>query len=265
VTILGFVLQDNPSAQQDLVDSTLSKIPIIGPQIQTGELTGNTVALVVGIVGSILAGLGVTLAAQNAFNRVHAVAHRDRPDFLFSRLKGLRILAILGTLQVASTFVSGMVIGGLGSGSVAVAGVVVPLVLNFVLFVVAFRILTDKSVPRRELWPGIVSATILWTLLQAVGSVFVTHVIHNASQAYGTFATVIGLLTWLFIAARIVVYSAELNSVISRRLWPRGLFDPPTEADRATFTALARIEARSEQQHVSVSFSDPDDEADGPA
>jgi membrane protein len=258
VTILGFVLQDNPGAQQDLVNSTLGEIPIIGSQIQTGSLTGSTVALVVGIVGSVLAGLGVTLAAQTAFNRVHAVAHRDRPDFLFSRLRGLRLLAVLGTLQVASIAVSGAVIGGVG-GSTVMLGILVPLVLNFGLFFAAFRLLTDKSVPRSELWPGIVMATILWTILQAVGSVYITHVVRNASQAYGTFATVIGLLTWLFIGARIVVYSAELNSVISRRLWPRGLFDPPTEADRATFTALARIEARSEHQHVSVTFDEPPD------
>lgn len=262
VTILGFVLQDNPSAQQDLVNSTVDNIPIVGSQLQTGSLTGSTVALVVGIVGSVLAGLGVTLAAQNAFNRVHAIAHRDRPDFFVSRLKGLRLLAVLGTLQVASTAISGAVIGGLGGNAVAVGGLVLSLVLNFGLFFVAFRMLTDKSVPRHELWPGIVMAAILWTILQAVGSVYITHVVRNASEAYGTFATVIGLLTWLYIGARIVVYSAELNSVISRRLWPRGLFDPPTEADRATVTALARIEARSDEQHVSVSFDDPPEDAD---
>jgi YihY family inner membrane protein len=262
VTILGFVLQDNPGAQQDLVDSTLAKIPIIGSQIQTGSLTGSTVALVVGAVGAVLSGLGVTLAAQTAFNRVHAVAHRDRPDFLMSRLRGLRMLAILGTLQVASTAISGVVVGGLGGSTVAIGAVVVNVVLNLVLFVAAFRLLTDKSVPRSQLWPGIISATILWTILQLVGSVYITHVVKDAGNVYGTFATVIGLLTWLFIGARIVIYSAELNSVISRRLWPRGLFDPPTEADRATLTALAQIEARSDQQHVSVSFDDPQDPAD---
>ena len=209
----------------------------------------------------MLAGLGVTLAAQTAFNRVHAVAHRDRPDFLFSRLQRPAPAGDPGDA-------AGRFDRGLGrrrrrarrQRASRSAGVLVSLALNFVLFFTAFRLLTDKSVPRHELWPGIVSATILWTLLQAVGSVYITHVVHNAGQAYGTFATVIGLLTWLFIGARIVVYSAELNSVISRRLWPRGLFDPPTAADRATYTALARIEARSDQQHVSVSFDDPPDE-----
>ncbi len=259
-TVLGFVLEGNPEAQQDVVDSTLSQIPIIGQQIQTGSLTGSTVALVIGIVVAVLAGLGVTLAAQTAFNRVHAISHRDRPDFLFSRLRGLKILAILGTLQVVSTAVSGAVISGLGGGSIAIVGIAVSLVVNFALFVVAFRLLTDSSVPRSELWPGIISATILWTVLQVVGSAYIKHVIDNAGDAYGTFATVIGLLAWLFLGARIVVYSAELNSVISRQLWPRGLFDPPTEADRRTYTGLAQIEERSERQRVSVTFEKPTDD-----
>ena len=58
VTLLGFVLQDNPGAQQDLVDSALGEIPIIGSQIKTGSLTGSTVALVVGLVGPCWPGSG---------------------------------------------------------------------------------------------------------------------------------------------------------------------------------------------------------------
>lgn len=258
VTVLGFVLESNPGAQQDLVDSTLNQIPIIGDQISAGSLTGSVPALVIGIVGALLSGVGVTLAAQTAFNRVHAVAHTDRPDFLFSRLQGLRLLAVLGTLQVLSTAASAIVVGGLGGLTLTIAGIALSLALNFVLFIAAFRLLTDKTVPTGELWPGIVSATVLWTILQAVGGAYITHVVKGAGQAYGTFATVIGLLTWLFLGARIVVYSAELNSVLSRHLWPRGLFDPPTPADRRTLTALAQIEQRSDQQRISVSFDDDD-------
>ena len=264
VTLLGFVLEGNPEAQQEVVDSALGQIPIIGQQIQTGSLNGNALALVVGLVTAVLSGIGVTLAAQTAFNRVHAIAHRDRPDFLFSRLRGLRLLAILGTLQVASTVIAGAVVAGLGASGLAVLGIAVSLLLNFGLFFASFRLLTDRSVPREELWPGIVMATILWTALQAVGSIYINHVVENAGDAYGTFATVIGLLAWLFLGARIVVYSAELNSVISRGLWPRGLFDPPTDADRRTFTALAQIEERSELQRVSVTFEEPPDEESKP-
>ena len=44
-------------------------------------------------------------------------------------------------------------------------------------------------------------------VLQAVGGAYVGHVVKGAGPAYGTFATVIGLLTWLFLGARVVVLS----------------------------------------------------------
>jgi membrane protein len=260
VTVLGFVLEGDPAAQDAIVDSALDQIPIIGDQISAGSLNGSVVALVVGIVGALLAGLGVTLAAQTAFNRVHAIPHRDRPDFLFSRLRGLGLLAVLGTLQVLSTAATGLVAGGLGGLALTIGGVVLSVTLNSILFFAAFRLLTDKSIATSELWPGIASATVLWTVLQAVGGAYIGHVVKGAGQTYGTFATVIGLLTWLFLGARIVVYSAELNSVVSRKLWPRGLFDPPTGADQKALAALARIEERSDQQRVAVTFDEPSPE-----
>lgn len=258
VTILGYVLQNDPEAQKAVVDSTLSQIPIIGSQLETGSLKGSGVALFVGIVGTLLSGLGVTQAAQTAFNRAQGVPHRERPNFLWSRLRGLGLLAILGTLQIVSTAASSLVTGGLGGTVLVVAGVVLSLALNFVLFVATFRLLTDASVPTRELWPGIVSATLLWTILQAVGGAYISSVVKGAGDTYGTFATVIGLLTWLFLGARVVVYSAELNSVLARRLWPRGLLEPLTDADREALRALARIEERSEEQQVEVSFAPPE-------
>lgn len=261
VTVLGFVLEGNPDAQKSVVDSVLNQIPIVGDQIQAGSLKGSGVALVIGIVGALLSGLGVTLAAQTAFNRVHGVPHRERPNFLFSRLRGVGLLAVLGTLQLLSTAATGLVAGGLGGVLFTIAGIALSLALNFALFFAAFRLLTDRSVPTHELWPGIVAATVLWTILQAVGGAYIGHVVKGAGQTYGTFATVIGLLTWLFLGARIVVYCAEVNSVLSRRLWPRGLFDPPTEADQQALRALAKIEERSDEQQVEVSFADPPDDA----
>ena len=134
---------------------------------------------------------------------------------------------MLGTLLIVSTVVAGLVRGSLDGPLLAIAGTAVSLAFNAVLFFAAFRLLTDGAIPTRELRPGIISATILWTLLQAVGGVYITHVVKGAGAAYGTFATVIGLLTWLFLGARVVVYSAELNSVLAGDLWPRALVDPP--------------------------------------
>ncbi len=131
------------------------------------------------------------------------------------------------------------------------------LVFNAVLFFAAFRLLTDGAIATRELRPGIISATILWTLLQAVGGVYITHVVNGAGAAYGTFATVIGLLTWLFLGARVVVYSAELNSVLAGELWPRALVDPPERADRRAAQVRAKIEQRRDDERIEVAVDGP--------
>src|ERR1700712_4371721 len=77
VAVLGFVLDGNPGAQHAVLDSALKQIPLVGDQLKAGSLKGSGPALVIGLVGALLAGLGVTLAAQTAFNRVHGVPHRE--------------------------------------------------------------------------------------------------------------------------------------------------------------------------------------------
>jgi hypothetical protein len=64
------------------------------------------------------------------------------------------------------------------------------------------------------------------------------------------------------------VYSAEINVVLARRLWPRSIVQPPlTEADRASMALQALQNQRRPEQHVKVTFDDrePDAETTGRA
>ena len=256
VTILGFVLQGDPQARQAILHSALKQFPIIGVKLDQAShpLRGSGVGLVVGIGGSVLSGLGITMAAQNAFNTVYAVPFKGRPNFLSSRVRGLKLLIVVGLLQVVSTVVTGLVAGGFGGVLLFIAGVLAGLALNLVLFFAVFRLLTDDSISTRELRPGIVAAAVLWELVQLLGGVYIGHVLKGANQTYGIFATVIGLLVWLYLGARVVVYSAEINTVLTRDLWPRSILDPPTPADRRARAALAKVQERDDKQTVHVSF-----------
>jgi membrane protein len=71
--------------------------------------------------------------------------------------------------------------------------------------------------------PGAVLAAVAWEGLQAVGGYYVAHQLSGASQVYGLFAVVIGLLSWLYIQAQVTLLAAEVNVVLARRLWPRSL------------------------------------------
>src|SRR6185312_298129 len=64
VSTLGFVLEDDPSLRDDVVSSALGRIPVLGPQLddKVEPLSGSRIALAVGLVTALWAGLGVMLA-----------------------------------------------------------------------------------------------------------------------------------------------------------------------------------------------------------
>lgn len=263
VTTLGYVLAGNRDLYDTIVDSTFGQFPVIGEDIQIGALRGDTIALVVGVVGALWAGLGVTLAAQRAMDRVWDIPHRERRNFIAARGRGLLVLVSLGGLNVAITAGVGAIVGGLGSFGVRASGFSLTLILDVALFWASFRLLTSKEVPTRDLWVGIVLAAIGWAVLQTVGAIYVDRVVSRASATYGFFAIVIGLLSWLYIGGQILLYAAEANVVRARRLWPRGLFDPVTAADVKALRAAARVEERKEGERIEVTFEPRNGPRDG--
>jgi membrane protein len=258
VSVLGILLSGNPDLQQSIVNSALRDFPVIGDQISKNihAISGNGFALAVGILGTLWAGLGVTQAAQNAMNRIWDVPRKDWPNFLFSRLRGLAMLAILGIITVGATFLSGFSSSGSASSVLLIlAGIAGSLVLNFLLFFLSFMVLTVKNVAWRDVVPGSIVAAVLWTLLQALGGYYLTHQIKNASEVYGTFALVIGLLVWIYLGAQLTLYCAEINVVRARRLWPRSLVQPPlTKADEHVLTAAVQAEVLRPEATAEVSF-----------
>lgn len=257
VTVLGFVLQGHPGDREKIVHGTLGQFPVLSDSLTLHSLKGSGVALAIGIAGTLLAGMGVTSAAQNAFNGIWHVPYKNRPSFLFSRLRSLAVLAILGTLAIVSTAAAGFV-GASSHGAAAVlGGVLVAFVVNVALFMTAFSLLTAADVSRREHLPGVIVAAILWQLLQHLGGYYVDHTLKHTQPLYGTFAVVLGLLAWLYLGAQLVIFAAEINVVRVRKLWPRSFFSEPLlDADRRALTSSAEIEERLDRENVEVSFDD---------
>ena len=254
VTVLGFVLQGDPAAQRSVEHSVLAQFPIIGEKITPTALHGRTIALVLGLITSLWAGLGVTQAAQNALDKVWAVPYKHRSDFLYSRLRGLALLISLGVLFLVASLASGLVNGGLGGPLVKVAGIVSSLLLNFALFMLAFRLMTSDTVKTHCLWVGVLFAAVFWEILQVLGGVYIGHVLKHTTGLYAQFGFVIALLVWLHLGAQLTLFAAEINVVLNRKLWPRSLFSPAVRADEEALTALAKVEERSEQEKIDVRF-----------
>jgi YihY family inner membrane protein len=258
VTVLGFILQNDPAERERILNGAIGQIPLIHDQIKLHSLKGSPVALAIGIIGSLLAGMGITNAAQTAFNRIWHVPFKHRPNFLFSRLRGLGVLAILGTMAIVSTVAAGFV-GAASHGALAVAaGIVIALVLNLATFLLAFKLLTAADVSWRELLPGAITAAVLWQLLQLLGGYYIEHLLKRTGPLYGVFALVLGLLAWLYLGAQLTIFAAEINVVRARRLWPRSLFgEPLLDADKRALSESAETEERVHEENVEVDFDGP--------
>jgi membrane protein len=266
-SILGFLLEGNPDFQQDVLDSTVAQIPVIGAQLSRDvtSLKGSGLALAIGIAGAVWAGLGVTLAIGNALDALWTVRRVDRPDYVRKRLRGLAILVVMGTANVLTTVVVALARNGTIQPPVAgIATFAGSAAIDFAVFVTAFRVLTAASVTVGQVLPGAVLATISWMGLQTLGGLYVEHVVAQSNETYGVFAAVIGLLSWLWLAAQLSLIAGEVNVVLAQRLWPRSLFGGLGAADERAMRRAAEAEQRDRRQHIAVSF-DPAPEPPGEA
>jgi YihY family inner membrane protein len=256
-TVLGFLFESDPDLRQSITDSALQQFPVLGPQLEQKSLSGSWLALIVGLAGAVWAGLGVVNAAQNAFNAVWDVPRVDRPNLLVRTLKGLLMLVVAGGFLVLSGFLSGVGQGSSGLSALQVFSIVGSVLVNVILFAAAFRILTTADVSWRDVAPGAVLAAVAWTVLLLIGQWFVQSRIRGASDVYGTFAVVIGLLAWLYLASQMTLFSAEVNVVLAKHLWPRSITNPPIRpADERSFARQAKEQERVPPQDVEVDYSD---------
>jgi membrane protein len=264
-TIAAFVIENDPVLQERLLDSALSRFPVIGPEIRAniGAIQGSSFALIVGIVLALWSGTGVVTTAQWAMDDIWDVPRAERPALPMRVLRALLMLLALGAAIVASAFLTG--VGGTGfAGAVReILGLVGTVAVSAMVFAFAYRVLTAAPVSWRDVIPGAIVASIAWTILLLLGTWIVDRYIGRAEAVYGeTFAIVIGLLAWISLFAQLFLLAAEMNVVRVRRLWPRSLAaSPPSPEDREVLADQAQEEQALPKERVDVRFEDRSGEA----
>jgi YihY family inner membrane protein len=262
-TILGFALAGDPALREQVINSAVGSIPVIGDQLRSEvhPLEGNTVALIVGIAGVIYGSLGIGFAAQNAMNTVWNIPYVQWPNIWKRYLRTFGVIGLLGLAVISSTALAAFATTVANGMASTVLGVVGSILVNLGLFLLAFMVLTAEPLRPRDVAVGVVAATAFWETLQLIGTWFVARGLAHASPTYGVFAVVITLLSWLYLGSQLTLLAAEINVVLRYRLWPRSVTQPPlTKADRLTFQRLARMETRRPEEEVAATFTDAADE-----
>jgi membrane protein len=264
-TVAAFVLDGDPDLQGRLIDSVLEQFPVVGTSIgkviddSVEQLSGSPLALTVGLVGALWTGTAVVATAQQSMDDIWDVPRAERPGLIGRIVRAFLLLFVFAASIVLSTFLAGTgTETGWGSVVLRAISLVGLTLVSLAVFAFAFRVLTVASVSWRQVLPGAVVAAVGWTALLLVGRWIVDRQIGQASAVYGLFATVIGLLAWIYLAAQLFLLAGEVNVVLARRLWPRSLAPPPlVTKDHEVLAGQAEEQRARPEERVDVTFTEP--------
>ena len=218
------------------------------------HLHGSTIGLIIGLLGLIYGAQGVTQTAQQAMATVWDVPQFARTGFL-PRLG--RSLA--GLLTIGGTFLINAPSPPTSPGrkTATRSATRARRSAGAEQFPVLAVVQDPHAAQRRGQGArsGAILGGVVFTALITVGTGLVTHQLKNASNTYGTFGSVIGIVTFLLLLAKLSIYAAELNPVLHRKLYPRALpMGEMTEADKQVQYALIHEQRRTEEETIGVGF-----------
>jgi YihY family inner membrane protein len=267
VTVLVKVASGAASLRREVLKTVAKQFPLVGDKL-TGNIhalnRSSVTSLIVGLLVLVWGAAGLAQAGLFTMEQVWNLPGPARPGYLPRLSRAMLFLGALGVGVIVSTLLTGLVAYGHNVVITVVLAQALAALCNVSLYLVCFRVLTPKGVPARSLIAGAVTGGIAWTVLQAVAVPVVHHYTHS-DTVYGLFAVVLVLLAWIYLGVQITVYAAEVNVVLTRRLWPRTIVQPPlAEADRASMAMQALQNQRREEQNVRVTFSDRPPAAAGP-
>jgi membrane protein len=183
---------------------------------------------ITGMLVSVWAGSGVMVSLMQGFHKAYRVPS-GRP---FVRERVIAILLVFSA-AIPALFASAMIVAGghaehwVGSwlrlvasgqelrGWVSVIAAMVRYLIALASIVLGACILYQVGPNRPQkwsrVWPGAVAATILW-LAATSGFAWYARHIANYNVFYGSIATVIVLLVWMYVLAIIAFIGCEFNA-----------------------------------------------------
>jgi membrane protein len=189
------------------------------------EMTG-TLARIIGVVTFVIATLAVFVQLQDSLNRMWDVAPKPGPlirKLLLKRLISFALVLALGFVLVISLIFSATIHAlqnfaerfvNLPSAVFEIGNAAVTYVLVALLFAMLYRILPDVEIPWRDVWLG----AVVTALLLALGKWAIGFYLGRSdlASAYGTAASMIIILFWVYYASLLVLLGAVFTRVQSK-------------------------------------------------
>ena len=168
-------------------------------------------ASIVGLLGLAWAGLGLVDAIKHGFNQIWQV----RPRGMRDKVVGAAWLAGAAVIMAVGAGATALV--GLLPGWLAPLGTVFGLAINFCLWIWTSKLVPNRDVGWRGLIPGAILGAVGLEALKLLGGFYVPRLVANSSALYGSIGVIFAVLAWLYLLARLAMYTAVLDVVIHER------------------------------------------------
>ncbi|WP_049911978.1 YihY/virulence factor BrkB family protein [Halorubrum kocurii] len=216
---------------------------------------GRTGASVLGVGVLLWSTLKVFRALDTAFAELYGV--KSPPDFVKQLTDAGSVVLGVGVGIGVMVAVGAFVAAADAVPLVEVASVLALPAFLAVVFLPMYYLLPQPAIGVREALPGAAFAAIGWTLLQAGFQVYAAGA--GQYQVYGVIGGILLLVTWLYLAAAVVVVGGVVNVVLAGRDWS----SPASDAGRGGGTGAPDDDADRQLQHARDRPTGMNGESDG--
>ncbi|MBG0827925.1 YihY/virulence factor BrkB family protein [Planomonospora sp. ID67723] len=241
--VFGFFLSSQENADTTLTEAINGYLPGLASKLPIKEIAeSKTTAGIIGLLGLLYSGLGAIDALRGALRQM-SMTTEPPLNFALGKLRDLSALILVGITMIVSVVVGGFatqasttVAGWLGlsqsflaTGTVWLAGLAVSVAADTVVFLILLGWLGRSTQPFRTVLRGALLGAVAFALLKQLAAFVLSFTLGN--PIYGAFAVMVGLLVWINLSARVIMYAAAWTATAS--------FGPPPEPTPVPGNALS--------------------------
>lgn len=173
---------------------------------------------IIGLLSLLWTGSRIILMLEMALNIAWEATPRS---FLKSQLMALGATVLFGAIGLASVGLVWLAAVARGTNYLGleqqtwvwtIVGILVPMLLSFVMFLLLYRILPNTKVRWKSAALGALFTTIAWEVAKQ-GFGFYLHHLANFAYLYGSLAGLIILIIWVYYTSIIILIGAEIASL----------------------------------------------------
>ena len=231
ILLLMTLVRYTPITQGDIIAVAYELFPktisstIISLVNEVYRQTGTTISVTV-LVALWSAGKGV-LAMSNGLNSIKGL--KETRNYFFLRLR-----ATVYTVLFLVTIILSLVFLGFGNAISLLVAKYVPVIQYVIDFIIEIRTVTmifvlivfslsiylflpNKRGKLRSQLPGAIFSAFGWTLASFIFSIYMD-VFKGFSNLYGSFATIVLIMLWLYFCMYVMLLGGEINTILEEQL-----------------------------------------------